>query len=149
MASMTKRIILYIENNLNKDLSLEKIAKELSYSKFYMARTFKNNTGITLYKYIQGRRLTVAAKKLTETKQPVIEIAFEAGYSSQQAFTKAFHYEYGCTPQKYREIGLFIPKQNKIRMKRFSNTYEKRRLGKFKNVNVMVLFKFTGGRIAA
>lgn len=133
--SITKRILLYIENNLEKDLTLEKIAEELHYSKFYIARTFKENTGFTLYKYIQGRRLDEAARKLTETKQPIIEIAFEAGYSSQQAFTQAFRYKYTCTPQEYREIGVFIPRQNKIDI-RINQKCE------------MFLFKFMGGKIA-
>ena len=112
--SITKKILLYIEENLEKDLTLGKIANQLNYSKFYIARTFKDNTGITIYKYIQGRRLDVAAKKLVQTKQPIIEIAFEAGYHSQQAFTQAFRYTYICTPKEYRTIGVFAPKQKKI-----------------------------------
>lgn len=119
---ITKKILSYIDNNLDKDLSLEKVSKELNYSKFYIARVFKENTGHTLYRYIQNRRLTKAAKKLVETTQPIIEIALEAGYSSQQAFTKAFRYEYICTPQEYRRIGMFVPKQNEIHIKR-NNTF--------------------------
>ncbi len=133
---ITKRILLYIEDNLDKELSLEKIAKEFSYSKFYIARTFKDNTGITLYKYIQGRRLDEAARKLAETKQPIVEIAFEAGYGSQQAFTQAFRCAYICTPQEYRRIGNFIPKQNRIYINMKINY-------------VIPLFKLTGGGIAA
>lgn len=110
--AVTKRMLSYIEDNLDKELTLEKIAKELSYSKFYLARTFKHNTGITLYKYIQGRRLDEAARKLAESKQPIIEIAFEAGYGSQQAFTQAFRQAYACTPQEYRKNGIFIPASN-------------------------------------
>ena len=53
---LTEKVLLYIENNLDKKLTLEKIAEELHYSKFYMARTFKEDTGCTLYKYIRGRR---------------------------------------------------------------------------------------------
>ena len=114
--SITKRILSYIEDNLDKELSLDKIAQELSYSKFYIARTFKDNTGITLYKYIQGRRLDEAARKLVQTKRPIVEIAFEAGYASQQAFTQAFRLVYICTPQEYRRTGVFLPKQYKINM---------------------------------
>lgn len=114
--SITKRILSYIEDNLDKELSLDKIAQELRYSKFYIARTFKDNTGITLYKYIQGRRLDEAARKLVQTKRPIVEIAFEAGYASQQAFTQAFRLIYICTPQEYRRIGVFIPKQGRINM---------------------------------
>ena len=120
--SITERILLYIEDNLEKQLSLERIAKEFNYSKFYIARIFKEHTGITLHKYIQGRRLDKAAKKLAETKQPIAEIAFEAGYASQQAFT----------------IGIFLPKQNKIHMDI-----------NMKIKYIIPLFELTGGRIAA
>ena len=134
--SITKRILLYVEDNLDKELSLEKIAKQLNYSKFYIARTFKDKTGITLYKYIQSRRLNEAARKLAETRYPIVEIAFEAGYHSQQAFTQAFRYQYNCTPQEYRKIGIFIPRQDKIRMNMRMN-------------GVMFLYRMAGGRIAA
>ncbi len=132
--SITKRILLYIEDNLDKELSLEKIAKEFNYSKFYIARTFKENTGATLYKYIQGRRLDEAARKLAETDRPIVEIAFEAGYGSQQAFTQAFRCIYACTPQEYRRAGIFISKQGRISMGIES---------------AMFLFGLKGGRIAA
>lgn len=114
--SITKRILSYIEDNLDKELSLDKIAQEFNYSKFYIARTFKDNTGITLYKYIQGRRLDEAARKLVKTEQPIVDIAFEAGYASQQAFTQAFRLIYICTPQEYRRAGVFLPKQSRINM---------------------------------
>lgn len=107
--SIIKRTLLYIEDNLDKELSLDKIAKELNYSKFYLARTFKDNTGMTLYKYIQGRRLDEAARKLVETDQPIVQVAFGAGYGSQQAFTQAFRCVYACMPQEYRRAGRYIP----------------------------------------
>lgn len=112
--SIIKRTLLYVEDNLDKELSLDKIAKELNYSKFYLARTFKDNTGMTLYKYIQGRRLDEAARKLVETDQPIVQVAFGAGYGSQQAFTQAFHCVYACTPQEYRRAGRFVPMGNKL-----------------------------------
>lgn len=134
--SITKRILLYIEDNLDKELSLERIAKEFSYSKFYIARAFKDNTSMTLYKYIQGRRLDEAARKLVETDQTIVDIAFEAGYSSQQAFTQAFRCAYTCTPREYRRIGVFIPKQGRIYMD-MGMKY------------IMYSFRMAGGRIAA
>lgn len=114
--SVTKRILTYVEKHLGRELSLEKIAKELNYSKFYIARAFKEETGVTLHQYIRGRRLNESARKLVETRQTIIEIAFAAGYGSQQAFTQAFHHEYGCTPQEYRRNGIFLARQNEIRM---------------------------------
>ena len=69
---ITKNILSYIENHLDDELSLEKIAEELNYSRFYIARVFRENTGLTLYRYIRGRRLNESARKLTETKLSVI-----------------------------------------------------------------------------
>ena len=87
---VTEKVLLYIENHLDNKLSLGKIAQELHYSKFYMARMLKEDMGCTLYKYIRGRQMDEAAVKLAETSKSIAEIALEAGYGSQQAFTQAW-----------------------------------------------------------
>ena len=71
-----------------------------------------------------------------ETEQPIVEIAYEAHYNSQQAFTLAFKQLYECTPNIYRKNGVFYPKQPKIYMMRSFNGYS------FK-------YYLTGGRLAA
>ena len=115
--SVVDKIVDYIEEHLDDDLSLDKIAKDLNYSKFYIARVFAEKTGSSVYKYIQGRRLTLAAQKLVETRKPIIDIAYEAHYSSQQAFTLAFNQLYLCTPQVYRKKSVFYPKQPRMGIK--------------------------------
>ena len=112
--TVVKKVADYIETHINEDLSLDKIANALNYSKFYIARIFAKETKCTVYKYIQGRRLTLAAQKLVETEQPIVEIAYEAHYDSQQAFTLAFKQLYECTPNIYRKNGMFYPKQSEI-----------------------------------
>lgn len=107
---VTEKVLLYIENHLDNKLSLGKIAQELHYSKFYMARMFKEDMGCTLHKYIRGRQMDEAAVKLAETSKSIAEIALEAGYGSQQAFTQAFRCEYQCTPQEYRRRGIHLPR---------------------------------------
>ena len=109
-----EKIVSYIEDHLEEDLSLDTIAETLNYSKFYIARTFAQQTGCTVYKYIQGRRLTLAAEKLVRTEESIIEIAYEAHYNSQQAFTLAFGRLYQCTPQSYRKRGIFEPRQTRL-----------------------------------
>lgn len=113
---VVKRVVDYIESHLEGNLSLDKIADELHYSKFYMARVFAESTGITVYKYIQGRRLTIAAWQLVESGRSITDIAYDACYHSQQAFTLAFRTLYGCPPQTYRKNGVFYPKQTRISM---------------------------------
>lgn len=101
--TIIKEIAAYVEAHLDEDLSLEELAKNLNYSKFYLARTFVQQTGDTIGKYIWRRRLALASKQLVETDKPIAEIAYEAHYSSQQAFTLAFRRLYLCTPQVYRK----------------------------------------------
>ena len=104
--SIVEKAISYIENHLNEDLSLDELAKNLHYSKFYLERIFAEATDCTVYQYIKERRLAEAARKLIETDKPIVEIALEARYNSQQAFTLAFRKQYLCTPQDYRKKSL-------------------------------------------
>lgn len=133
---LLNKVIDYIENHLEEDLSLDNISRNLNYSKYYIARSFSEKTGITVCEYIRRRRLTLAARKLVETKKPIIDIAYEAGYNSQQAFNLAFHRLYMCTPQTYRKNGIFYPLQTKLCLQ-----------------NTLLLFFYSGitsgGRMAA
>ena len=58
------KVLNYIEDNIEKEINVDKIAKNAGYSKFYLNRIFSECTGITVYKYLQSRRLTLAAEKL-------------------------------------------------------------------------------------
>lgn len=113
---VVKKVIDYIEANLEEELDLDRIAKNIGYSKFYLNRIFTECTGITIYKYLQNRRLTVAAEKLVKTEKPILEIAYEAGYDTQQSFSYAFKQIYLYPPKVYRDIGVFLPKQSQISM---------------------------------
>ena len=113
---VVKKVIDYIEKNLEKEINLDNISKNIGYSKFYLNRIFTECTGITIHKYLQGRRLTVAAQKLVKTDKPIVQIAYEAGYDTQQSFSFAFKQIYLYPPKIYRDIGIFLPKQNRISM---------------------------------
>ena len=111
-----KKAIDYIEKYLEEEISLDTISKNIGYSKFHLNRIFTEYTGITMYKYLQNRRLTVAAEKLVKTDKPIMQIAYEAGYDTQQSFSFAFKQIYIYPPKIYRDIGIFLPKQNRISM---------------------------------
>ncbi len=110
------KVIDYIEKNLENKINLDSISKTIGYSKFHLNRIFTEQTGITIYKYLQSRRLTIAAEKLVKTDTPITQIAYDAGYDTQQSFSFAFKQVYLYPPKTYRNIGIFIPKQNKISM---------------------------------
>lgn len=114
--NIIKKVIDYIENNLEQEIDLDNIAQTIGYSKFHLNRMFTEETNITIHKYVQMRRLTVAAEKLAKTDIPIVQIAYEAGYHSQQAFSLAFKQMYLYPPNIYRNRGIFVPKQQPISM---------------------------------
>ncbi len=113
---VVKKVVDYIELNSEKEINLDIISKNIGYSKFHLNRVFTEQTGISIHKYLQNRRLTIAAEKLVNTDKPIVQIAYEAGYDTQQSFSFAFKQVYLYPPKTYRNIGVFIPKQNSISM---------------------------------
>lgn len=97
------RVIEYVENRIDCELTLDELASEAAFSKFHFTRVFKAVTKETIYEYIRKRRLTEAAKDLVETNIPLLQIALTYGYTSQEAFTRAFKNYTGISPQSYRK----------------------------------------------
>ena len=106
--------IAYIETRLHERLDLETAAKALGYSKYHLHRTFTSCAGQTPHSYILRRRLTEAARRLVNTREPILEIALTSGYESQRAFTAVFKTMYKRTPREYREKGTYYPLQRPL-----------------------------------
>ncbi len=105
----TKKAIAFIEANLQGDLSPESVAGEIGFSEFHFHRIFKAMTGETIAEHIRKRRLALAARRLLSSDQPIIEIALEARFESQESFTRAFKKMFGGTPNSYRKSGIPSP----------------------------------------
>ncbi|MFT9077539.1 helix-turn-helix transcriptional regulator, partial [Ethanoligenens sp.] len=94
--------INYIEMNLCKELSLDKISDFVGFSKFYFHRAFQSEVGIPIYDYIRKRRLATAASVLLTTNISILDIAISFHFESQEAFTRAFKSIYKLPPGRYR-----------------------------------------------
>ena len=101
----------YIENHLSDKVDLELVAEAVHYSKYYLHRIFTKTVGLTVHDYVKRRQLTEAAKLLVFSDKPIIEIAFIAGYESQQAFSDIFKLMYKKSPGQYRNDEEFYPLQ--------------------------------------
>lgn len=88
----------YIEDRLAEKLTLEEIAAQAMFSPWQFHRMFTIMVGMPVMAYVRARRMTKAAQELMHTGRRVIEIAQDAGYESQQAFTRAFVKAFGITP---------------------------------------------------
>ena len=94
------QILLYINENLTEDLSLEHLASHFYISKYYLSRQFKQFTGLTLYQYIMKKRLIVS-RNLLRSGSSVMEACFQCGFGDYSNFLKAFKREFWKTPSNY------------------------------------------------
>lgn len=83
-------IINYIESNIQEDLDYKKIASKFGMNEFIMQRVFSVIMGITLSDYVRERRLSKAYEEILNTDKRIIDIAFDCGYESSIAFSRAF-----------------------------------------------------------
>jgi len=103
-----EQAIEFIEQNLDKPITLTEIADSTSFSMFYLTRLFNQILGETIMEYVRKRRLTLASRELIKTDTPIIEISLDCGYDSQEAFTRAFKKVFKMTPAKFRKRGMPI-----------------------------------------
>lgn len=98
-----QKAINYIEEHLQETITIEQIANEVNASVFHFQRTFSILTDMSIADYIRRRRLTLAAQELINTDIKVIDLAFQYGYDSPEAFTKAFRKQHNVTPSEARK----------------------------------------------
>lgn len=92
-----------IKNHDDEALTLSRLAKVLGYSEFYVSRKFSEISGMSLRDYMRYRRLAFALRELRDTERGILDIALDYGFSSHEAFTRAFREAYGITPSEYRK----------------------------------------------
>ena len=96
-----RRAIDYIQAHQSENIPLEATAGEVSLSRFYFCRLFKQSTGLTPHQYLIKCRIDRAQVLLKERKLSISDIAFEVGFSNQSHFTKYFKRLTGTTPKKF------------------------------------------------
>ena len=93
-----KRSVEYIETNYSKKLTLEQIAEEAGFSKYYFARQFKKVTGMTVVGYLNLIRCTKAKKLLEQGQYSVLQVANRCGFENASYFSKTFRQIMGMLP---------------------------------------------------
>ncbi len=97
-----RRVIEYIEDNLDGDLSLQAMAAEVDISPLYLARAFKSAVGQSPHQYVLARRIERAKELLRNTDLPVVDVALSSGFSSQSHLSHWFIRQVGVSPAVYR-----------------------------------------------
>jgi len=92
----------YINENYNKQLSVEEVAKVAMLSQSYFSYLFKNVTSQTFVEYLNGIRLAKAMELLKNTDMRVLDICYEVGFNNVNHFNKLFRKCEGVTPLAFR-----------------------------------------------
>ncbi|SMC27536.1 transcriptional regulator, AraC family [Clostridium acidisoli DSM 12555] len=93
-------IIEYIGNNLNGELSIEKISSTFYINKYYLMHKFKEQTGFTLHNYIQQKRLLYAVSLIRNGAQ-ISTVYLECGFGDYSSFVRAFKKMFELSPKNY------------------------------------------------
>ena len=94
--------VRYIEDNLNRQLSLEEIAAHINVSTRQLTRLFSAFTGTSPAQYVRITRLDRASALLSRSELPIKEISHQIGFSDVQYFTRCFTAHFGVSPGAYR-----------------------------------------------
>jgi AraC family transcriptional regulator len=96
------RVLLHIQLHLDEPLALAELARCAHFSPYHFHRVFKGMIGESVQSHIRRLRLERAAGRLKLGRQPVMQIALEAGYDTHEAFSRAFKGMFGVPPSGFR-----------------------------------------------
>ncbi len=99
------RVLTYIHDNPDGDLSLDQLADVAAMSRFHWHRVFHAMTGETCAQVVRRMRLHRAAGRLVREQTAVDEIAQNCGYPNPRSFAQAFRASYGVSPIAFRKAG--------------------------------------------
>ena len=92
----------YIHQNIDKNLHVDEVVKQVPLSRRALEKRFQDITGYPIYKYIFNLRIEKFTKKLLETDMTVFEIAMDMGLNDSKNIARQFRQVKGCTPIEYR-----------------------------------------------
>ena len=104
---LAEQIMDLIFHQYRSKITIAELAGQLYISENYLIRIFRDEYGVTPYKYITRLRLDKAAELLRDTARSEEEIALSVGFSDFSVFFKAFYARYGHSPS-------FVRKQKNI-----------------------------------
>ena len=103
-----------VEEHLEHDVPVREVAAAALTSEYQLRRVFSVLAGMPLSEYIRRRRMTVAAGAVREGHEAVQDIAVRFGYSSADAFARAFRGVHGIGPEQARRPGAVLRSQPRL-----------------------------------
>ncbi len=100
-----QRLRAYIDERYAEDLKLDDLAALVGWNPYYLLRVFRRAVGLPPHAYLEGRRVW-HAQRLLRCGQPIADVAYATGFSSQSHFTVTFRRLVGVTPGQYADRSI-------------------------------------------
>lgn len=97
-----RRVIVFLENNFQRELSLSQMARVVGLSPSRLRHLFKTQTGTTPTQFLKNLRMRKAKGLLETTRLSVKEVMAHVGVNDPSNFTRDFKRAYGLTPIQIR-----------------------------------------------
>ena len=97
-----KKATTYIQENFDREISLNELASIAGFSPYYFSRKFKRETGLTPHQFLLSTRIDAAKYNLSNTNMTIKEIANSCGFEDESAFCYCFRKRVGCAPGKFK-----------------------------------------------
>ena len=81
---------------------MSQVAEQIGLSESRTRSLFKQTSGVSLGQYILNYKIHVSLSLLKDTALSISDVADQAGFTSLQAFSRAFKQQTGQTPRDYR-----------------------------------------------
>jgi LacI family transcriptional regulator len=107
-------VLDFIHKNIDQNLLVDHIVKEVPMSRRSLEKRFVEVTGLPIYKYIFKLRIEKLAQRLVSSEMSVFEIALEMGLSDSKNIALQFRQVMGCTPLEYRRRFVEKAKADKM-----------------------------------
>lgn len=97
------KVIMYINDELENDLTVETIANNFHISTSHLSRIFREHVGITLVEYLNVRRVEESQYYLRHTNKSITSISEQFHFCNQSYFTRIFKKYTNVTPKHFRD----------------------------------------------
>jgi AraC-like DNA-binding protein len=101
---VVENVMSYIDRNLQSPISAADIVARSELSQNYLAKIFKQQTGMSIPKYLMTQRMALAKMLLRSTDLSIKQIGIRVSYADPQHFNKLFRTIVGKSPSVYRKL---------------------------------------------
>ncbi|SHO56331.1 AraC family transcriptional regulator [Vibrio quintilis] len=103
-----EKVLDYIHTHIRMPLTLDMLADASCWSRWQLQRVFQTYTGYSVAQYVREMKLSCAAELVLSTRYRMSDIAYEFGFNSEVAFSRAFKQHFGLSPKAYQIRGTRI-----------------------------------------